>query len=45
MLKVFLASRLKKLLTGRVLLIIHRISAVALAGFGIILIIRAVFNL
>jgi len=45
MLKVFLASRLKKLLTGRVLQIIHRISAVALVGFGIILIIRAIFNL
>jgi len=45
MLKVFLASRLKKLLTGRILLIIHKISAIALAGFGIILIIRAVFNL
>jgi threonine/homoserine/homoserine lactone efflux protein len=45
MLKVFLASRLKRLLTGRVLLIIHRISAIALSGFGIILIIRAVFNL
>ena len=44
-LKVFLASRLKKLFTDKVLAFIHKVAGTGLVGFGIFLIIRAVFNL
>ncbi len=45
MLKVFLASRLKKLLTGKFLFIINKVAGAGLMVFGIFLIIRSVFNL
>jgi threonine/homoserine/homoserine lactone efflux protein len=45
LLKTFLASQLKKFVNDKFLILINKIAGLALAGFGIYLIVRAVFKL
>ena len=44
-LKVFLASRIKKLLTARRIIYMHRISAACILGIGLFLLIKTIFNI
>jgi threonine/homoserine/homoserine lactone efflux protein len=45
LLKTFLASQLKKFVNDKFLLLVNRIAGLALVGFGIYLIVRAVFKI
>jgi threonine/homoserine/homoserine lactone efflux protein len=43
--KTFAASKLKKIITDKFLILINKIAGLAIAGFGIFLIIKSVFSL
>lgn len=45
LLKTFLASQLKKFVNDKFLVLVNKIAGLALVGFGIYLIVRAVFNI